>query len=254
MGDGGVEGKKSAYLRCWASRGMTRKRAKMPVEKSRWVLILIMMLCNACNTIRPTQLASISPLVSPLNPKSFASPIDVTPVQTARVIPTVTATPTMPILITPVPIATTQPVPTPTPSHSGYAVWMTKPTYEVNSPMFFLAEFDTAKWSTSSDQAAQPSITHQTITGCQVIPSGGMGLPPDYSVSRSYKQLGALRYELNAVSHQGELAFINYCTYWSEVSTCFGVRLQVQKNVCIQDAEAVLKTARIYNPLATAVP
>lgn len=223
------------------------------MRKNGWVLVLLVIMCNACNTMRPRQSANISPLVSPLNAEPFLSPGNVTP-EPARVTPTITAISTIPNPIAPIPMATPSPVPTPTASHSGYGVWMTKPTYQENSPLFFLAEFDTAKWGLVSEQAVPPFVAHQMIPGCQIVPSGGRGLSPDYSVSRSYKQLGALRYELNAISHQGELVFINYCTYWSEVSTCFGVRMQAQKTVCIRDAETVLKTARIYNPLATTGP
>jgi len=57
------------------------------------------------------------------------------------------------------------------------------------------------------------------------------------------------------VGLQNVLPFINYCAHdiATEVSTCFGLNFQGEQ-VCIQDAEAILKTIKVFNPNLIATP
>lgn len=213
----------------------------------------LLSLCISCSSAQSGQIAETSLLASPINPGSSTSPVSVVPSAKPVGVSTVASTPTR---VAPFTTATREPIVPPTPSDPQLGIWMSKSTYQSDSPLFFIAEFQTVKWDLVSGQSIFPALVHRTIAGCKIEPEFGRDLPPDYSVDRTYKQLGSFLYELHAVKYQGRLVFINYCTHdvATELSTCFSVTFHDQEQVRIQEAEDVLETLDLFEPKPSASP
>lgn len=218
-------------------------------------LLSILLLCVACNPVQPTTIV-ISPIVSPVNrtpaPSTTSSVVSVIPSPIATV-PLATLEPTE-VISTPTP--TIQPEIVVTPSDSRHGVWLTKPSYQIESSSSYLGEYELAKWKLIPDRF-RASLVHRTLTGCRIGPSVGSDfIDPDIEITTTKKLLGNYAYNLHAVSYKGNVIFINYC--FQEPSkdplTCFGVRLQGQQQQCIQDVEAVLRTLQLLNPNPVTTP
>lgn len=222
----------------------------------KWVFCFfsILLICVACSSVQPTIIA-VSPIVSPTNripPTATSSAVSV--------IPSPIATTPSPILepteVIPTPTSTMEPEIVVTPSDSRYGVWLTKPSYQVESPSSYLGEYELAKWRLIPDRF-RASLIHRTLAGCRIGPSVGTDyIDSDFQITTTQKLLGNFAYNLHAVSYKGNVISINYC--FQEPSkdpvTCFRVRLQGQQQQCIQDVEAVLRTLQLLNPNPVTTP
>jgi len=245
----------AAYLGRWAASTLHRVTKENALTHMRisFCFVTWAVLSVACSPVQPGQFAVMSPLASPIELEPLASPVPIVPAVAPAAAPT-TARIAMPS--TPLPTITVPSIAPPTPSDPRLGVWLSKSTYQTDSPLFFIAEFETAQWELISEYPLFPALIHRTLADCRIEPAFGRGLPPDYSVSRTRKQLGNFLYELNAVKYQDRLVFINYCTHdvATEIATCFGVSFHDEEQACIQEAETVLETLKLVNPDSFAAP
>lgn len=196
--------------------------------------------CAAVSTSEVAQspLSTATPLEAVQSPPATPTPL---PAPTFSIpTPTLFEPPTPPPTVTPLPL------PVVTPGGSGLGVWVLRPTYSAPPP-FLEVEFETARWRLDSEDPAYPVLIHRELAGCQIVPDVGRGLPEDYSVSQAFREIGSIAYQLNAVSHQDELIYMNYCALdvAEDVSTCFRVSFQDYREACIRDAEIVLATLQV---------
>jgi len=147
--------------------------------------------------------------------------------------------------------------PTPLPQEPSSGLWIDKPTYgfyESLPALLFEVEFDVTKWNlvlvkTERIRPGFHKLVHRSIANCEIVPTSGMGLAPDWSVEHVRRELGELEYKANRVSHQGALKCVNYCVDIADSYTCFGVYFQDNSQACIQDDERVLASLRdVENP------
>lgn len=130
-------------------------------------------------------------------------------------------------------------------------LWVDMPTEVDYRSFLFSVEFDVTLWNRSPRYLGW-GLEHRFIKDCRIGRNAHAGgLPEDWSVDNSNKELGAVNYEVIAVSHEGEgLRYINYMGRISSparLSTTFTVVVGEEIEVCVKDAEAVLATLRVVS-------
>jgi hypothetical protein len=122
--------------------------------------------------------------------------------------------------------------------------WNGDPTYPAESEpgLVWRLTYDTATWAlTTDDLNGLPVLAHRGIPSCEMVPSQGHGLPPDYRVENDFRTFGLLFYEV-ATAFQGDAAqFVTYTGGDRRILTAFQVGLQ-DMQTCPADAETVLAT------------
>jgi hypothetical protein len=148
-------------------------------------------------------------------------------------------------------------LPTSLPQQPDSGIWTDVPMdSSASTPPIFLfqVQFDTSRWQFSMDStdttSNQYSLEHRIVQGCNIEKTVGRGLPPDWSVKKTFRVLGSAQFGIVYVSDQHQLRFINYCTSVGENSEiCFAINVQANQQECIDDGEKVIETfTLIKNP------
>jgi hypothetical protein len=146
--------------------------------------------------------------------------------------------------------------PSATPFPEG--LWIGLPTYPGDSQpdTAFQVKFDPSLWIPAADPSGVPSLLHQQIPGCQIVPAGGRGLPPGLTVNHDFRKIGNVEYEINLiVGADGTLQFVTYLGGDASIYTGFEVNFTEQADACQQAAEVVLATlVSVPAPSVTATP
>lgn len=88
----------------------------------------------------------------------------------------------------------------PTPEPAG--LWIDESLYGAGQPERFQLSFDPDFWALEEiDQRLQ--LSNRALAGCKLLPTAGMGLPPEMSAESAFRQIGDLFYEVISI-YRGE--------------------------------------------------
>jgi hypothetical protein len=172
-------------------------------------------------------------------------------------------TPTLPVEPLP-PLSTAADTPIPTlelptlaPQEPGRLFWTGDPTYPADSEpgLVWRLTYDIATWALSTDDPnGLPVLAHRALPYCDMVPSQGHGLPPDYHVDNGFRTFGLLFYEVATVFQGDAPLFVTYTGGDQRVLTAFQVNFQQDLQTCLADAETVLATLTSLSATPTPGP
>jgi hypothetical protein len=148
-------------------------------------------------------------------------------------------------------------LPTPESHLPMLETWTAAPTgTDSQSGFFFRLEYDSTLWALSVDETNLPALIHRDIPYCQIIPTGGRGLPRgDWTVDSQFQAIGLIQYELVTVSQENVPQYVNYFGSDGIIVTGFQVSFQDQMNACLQAAETIFASlSSVVAPAPTATP
>jgi len=171
----------------------------------------------------------------------------ITPLATPTDLP---PTPTETLLPTPE-------LPTPESLTPTLAAWSASPTYTAESKpgYFFSVTYDTSLWALTEGDAGISGLINRQIPYCQIVPTGGRGLPRGWTVDDQFRDVGVINYEVVTASQNDVVQFVNYFGGDGTILTGFQVTFQDRKDECVSMAEVVLASlASAVAPTPTPTP
>ena len=217
------------------------------MRRLRFILILFLLtLTTACGAQAAPTMPSIPSPESVISQPSSTSTSEPLPAPTQAGTPTPMPTETlMPPLKLP-PLALNAP---------KLAVWDGLPTYPGDSQpgYYFRVEYETEIWAETVDQYGFPAIGNRNIPYCVISPTAGRGLSPGLIVQHDVIYFPNLSFDVNSVSENGVLKFVNYLGGDGTIYTGFEVDFQENSDACLKDALTVLATLKSV-PAAQATP
>jgi hypothetical protein len=204
-----------------------------------WLALLVLTLASCrpmapAPGIEPVSSTEVEPSTAPT--ATVGAPADL-PTASPSLLPSPMMTPTE----TPLPPLT---LPSPQPNAPDRQVWDGVPTYPAESVqgLYFRLSFDPTLWALTQNQFGQPALGHREIPYCVITPASGRGLPPDWRVDHSMRQIGSLFYDVGSAYENNRLRFVTYLGGDGQVFTGFEVSFEENVEACLADADAVMST------------
>jgi hypothetical protein len=133
-------------------------------------------------------------------------------------------------------------LPTPELTLPGPETWSDAPTYSTEStPGFnFQVSYDGSLWALTEDEMGRPALVYRQIPYCQMVPTAGRGVPRGWTTDTQFRPIGSLQFEVDTVSQNGIVQYLNYYGGDGTIQTGFQVSFQEQQDDCLLAAETVL--------------
>lgn len=205
------------------------------------LLVFVLLTCAACSTGQKA-LSSAQP-----------GEIYLAALETSQATPEPTAT-ALVASLTPTLLPTPE-LPTPESTLPLFETWSSQPTYlEESLPgLDFRVLYDSSRWALISNESGMPALVHRIIPYCQIVPTGGRGLPRGWVVESTFREIGGLQFEVAVASQEGQIKFVNYFGRANGIVTGFQVSFLEQMEDCLADAEVIFATLTSV-PAATPTP
>lgn len=133
-------------------------------------------------------------------------------------------------------------LPTPESTLPGVKTWSGAPTYSTEStPGFnFQVSYDGSLWVLMEDEMGRSALVHRQIPYCQMVPTAGRGVARGWTSDIQFRPIGSLQFEVDTVSQNGNVQYLNFFGGDGTILTGFQVSFQEQQDDCLLAAEAVL--------------
>jgi hypothetical protein len=148
-------------------------------------------------------------------------------------------------------------LPTPESLTPTLATWSASPTYSAESKpgYFFSLTYDASIWALTEGDAGISGLINRQIPYCQIVPTGGRGLPRGWTVDDRFRAIGVINYEIVTASQNDVVQFINYFGGDGTILTGFQVTFQDRKDECVSMTEVVLASlTSVVAPTPTPTP